>query len=69
MVRFGCGVVAFIVASIIISLVINEDSNGLIVLFAWMLAGAAAAAIYTVLRTGLEAPAAGDGQASAEPTG
>ena len=56
MLRFGCGLVAFIVGSLTVEVLIDERSEGLILLFAWSLGAAVAVGVYTVLRTGLEAP-------------
>ena len=54
--RFGCGLVAFIIGSVIVEVPLDERSEGLIILIAWSLGAAVAVALYTVLRTGLEAP-------------
>ena len=66
MVRFFCGVVAFVVSSIVVSVLLDPTSEGLIVLFAWMLGAAVGVGVYTVLRTGLEAPPA---RSTTGPTG
>ena len=53
MLRFGCGFVAFIVGSVIVEVLVDERSEGLIILFAWTLGAAVAVGLYTVLRTGV----------------
>lgn len=56
MLRLACGIVAFIVGSVTVDVLVHERSEGLIIVFAWALGAAVGIALYTVLRTGLEAP-------------